>query len=65
MREFAPVMRKRLQKLGITSETPDDMNEDERKRFCRLDMDPDTITWNRVLDTSDRFLRSITIGQGL
>ncbi len=29
----------------------------------RLDVDPDTITWRRVLDTNDRFLRQITIGE--
>ena len=28
------------------------------------DVDPETITWRRVLDTNDRFLRGITIGQG-
>ena len=30
----------------------------------RLDLDPSTITWQRVLDTCDRHLRSITVGQG-
>ena len=34
-----------------------------RTRFVRLDVDPDTITWRRVLDTNDRFLRQITIGE--
>lgn len=33
-------------------------------RFVRLDLDPGSITWRRVLDTNDRFLRQITIGQG-
>ena len=33
-------------------------------RFARLDIDPATITWKRVLDTNDRFLRNITVGQG-
>ena len=32
-------------------------------RFARLDIDAETITWKRVLDTNDRFLRNITIGQ--
>ena len=27
-------------------------------------IDPQLITWNRVVDTNDRFLRGITIGQG-
>lgn len=30
----------------------------------RLDIDPETITWRRVVDISDRFLRNITVGQG-
>jgi formyltetrahydrofolate synthetase len=29
-----------------------------------MDIDPDSITWRRVVDTNDRFLRGITIGQG-
>ena len=33
------------------------------ERFARLDIDPATITWQRVIDTNDRYLRKITIGQ--
>jgi len=62
-REFAPSMIKRLQKLGINKTNPDDLTEDEIHRFARLDIDPDSITWKRVVDTNDRFLRQITIGQ--
>ncbi|KAK1232203.1 tetrahydrofolate synthase [Marasmius sp. AFHP31] len=62
-REFAPLMLKRLQKLGIDKTNPDDLTPEEITRFARLDVDPETITWNRVLDTNDRFLRKITIGQ--
>ncbi|KIW02169.1 uncharacterized protein PV09_06333 [Verruconis gallopava] len=62
-REFAPVMFKRLKKLGIEKTDPDKLTEDEIGRFARLDIDPDTITWRRVLDVNDRFLRGITIGQ--
>ena len=63
-REFAPLMLKRLQKLGIDKIKPSDLTPEEIKRFARLDVDPQTITWNRVVDTNDRFLRKITIGQG-
>ena len=63
-REFAPLMLKRLQKLGIDKTNPNDLTPGEIKRFARLDVDPQTITWNRVVDTNDRFLRRITIGQG-
>ena len=57
-------MLKRLQKLGIDKTNPNDLTPEEIKRFVRLDVDPLTITWNRVMDTNDRFLRKITIGQG-
>jgi methylenetetrahydrofolate dehydrogenase (NADP+) / methenyltetrahydrofolate cyclohydrolase / formyltetrahydrofolate synthetase len=62
-REFAPLMFKRLKKLGIDKTDPNELTPEEVKRFARLDIDPETITWNRVLDTNDRFLRKITIGQ--
>jgi methylenetetrahydrofolate dehydrogenase (NADP+)/methenyltetrahydrofolate cyclohydrolase/formyltetrahydrofolate synthetase len=63
-REFAPLMLKRLQKLGIDKTNPNDLTPEEITRFARLDVDTQTITWNRVVDTNDRFLRRITIGQG-
>lgn len=62
-REFAPVMLRRLKKLGIDKTNPDDLTEEEIRRFARLDIDPETITWRRVLDVNDRHLRGITIGQ--
>lgn len=33
-----------------------------RRGVSRLDIDPDTITWNRVVDVCDRSLRSIKVG---
>ncbi|THW64769.1 FTHFS-domain-containing protein [Aureobasidium pullulans] len=62
-REFKPIMFRRLKKLGIEKTNPDDLTEDEIARFARLDIDPDTITWRRVLDVNDRHLRGITVGQ--
>ncbi|KAI1635096.1 formate-tetrahydrofolate ligase [Biscogniauxia mediterranea] len=61
-RVFAPVMFRRLKKLGIEKTNPDELNEDEIHRFARLDIDPDTITWRRVLDVNDRHLRGVTVG---
>jgi methylenetetrahydrofolate dehydrogenase (NADP+) / methenyltetrahydrofolate cyclohydrolase / formyltetrahydrofolate synthetase len=61
-RKFAPVMFRRLKKLGIDKTNPDDLTEDEIRRFARLDIDPATITWRRVLDVNDRHLRGITVG---
>jgi formyltetrahydrofolate synthetase len=63
-REFASSMLKRLKKLGIEKTNPDDLTEEEINRFARLDIDPDSITWRRVVDTNDRMLRQITVGQG-
>jgi methylenetetrahydrofolate dehydrogenase (NADP+) / methenyltetrahydrofolate cyclohydrolase / formyltetrahydrofolate synthetase len=34
----------------------------ERRGVTRLDIDPDTITWNRVVDVCDRSLRQIMVG---
>uniref|UniRef100_A0A8C3RCG3 formate--tetrahydrofolate ligase n=1 Tax=Cyanoderma ruficeps TaxID=181631 RepID=A0A8C3RCG3_9PASS len=42
---------------------PETLTEEEISRFVRLDIDPSTITWQRVVDTNDRFLRKITVGQ--
>jgi methylenetetrahydrofolate dehydrogenase (NADP+)/methenyltetrahydrofolate cyclohydrolase/formyltetrahydrofolate synthetase len=62
-RQFANVMFRRLAKLGIEKDDPDTLTEDEIHRFARLDIDPDTITWRRVLDVNDRHLRGVTVGQ--
>ncbi|KAF7725149.1 tetrahydrofolate synthase [Apophysomyces ossiformis] len=63
VKTFAPVMLKRLQKLGITKTDPSELTTEEIRRFARLDIDPATITWQRVMDTNDRFLRKLTIGE--
>ncbi len=63
-RHFAVNMTNRKKKLGITYDDPEEMTPEERVRFCRLDIDPDSVTFRRVVDTSDRMLRKITIGQG-
>jgi len=63
-RKFSPVMLRRLRKLGISKTDPNELTPEERSRFARLDIDSETITWRRVLDTNDRMLRGITIGQG-
>uniref|UniRef100_A0A8C1YTJ0 C-1-tetrahydrofolate synthase, cytoplasmic n=1 Tax=Cyprinus carpio TaxID=7962 RepID=A0A8C1YTJ0_CYPCA len=62
-RKFSPVQISRLEKLGIKKTDPSMLTEEEITRFVRLDIDPESITWQRVLDTNDRFLRKITIGQ--
>lgn len=61
-RTFAPVMFRRLKKLGIDKTDPDSLTPEEITKFARLDIDPETITWRRVLDVNDRHLRGITVG---
>jgi methylenetetrahydrofolate dehydrogenase (NADP+)/methenyltetrahydrofolate cyclohydrolase/formyltetrahydrofolate synthetase len=63
-RKFSPSMLRRLEKLGINKTNPDDLTPEEKSRFARLDIDPDSLTWRRVVDTNDRFLREIEIGLG-
>lgn len=63
-RFFTGTMLRRLAKLGIPKTHPDELTPEEISRFVRLDIDPDTITWRRVVDTNDRMLREITIGEG-
>ncbi len=63
-RRFGVGLLGRLKKLGINKTNPEDLTEEERSKLVRLDIDPETITWRRVVDTSDRFLREITVGQG-
>jgi len=62
-RFFARGMLARLKKLGIDKTDPDELTKEECCRLVRLDIDPDTITWMRGIDTNDRYLREITIGQ--
>ncbi len=63
-RSFSPTMLRRLKKLGIEKTDPNELTPEEQARFAILDIDPDTISWNRVIDISDRFLRRIQIGLG-
>ncbi|XP_048338948.1 C-1-tetrahydrofolate synthase, cytoplasmic-like, partial [Sphaerodactylus townsendi] len=62
-RKFSEIQIQRLQRLHIRKTDPDALTADEIKKFVRLDINPESITWARVLDTNDRFLRQITIGQ--
>ncbi|XP_072299040.1 monofunctional C1-tetrahydrofolate synthase, mitochondrial [Eucyclogobius newberryi] len=63
VRTFSPIQISRLQRLGINKTDPESLTPQEVSSFVRLDLDPNKITWQRVLDTNDRFLRKITVGQ--
>ncbi|MCC7119749.1 MAG: formate--tetrahydrofolate ligase, partial [Anaerolineales bacterium] len=63
-RRFSSTMLRRLKKLGIHKTNPERLTSAERARFVRLDIDEETITWRRVIDVNDRFLREIQVGLG-
>ncbi len=63
-RKFSPSMLRRLKKLGIQKTDPNELTPEERTRFARLDIDYSGVTWRRVIDINDRFLREIQTGLG-
>jgi methylenetetrahydrofolate dehydrogenase (NADP+)/methenyltetrahydrofolate cyclohydrolase/formyltetrahydrofolate synthetase len=63
-RKFSPSMLRRLKKLGIAKTDPNELTPEERRRFARLDIDPNGVSWRRVVDVNDRFLREIQVGLG-
>ena len=63
-RRFSPTMLRRLKSLGINKKNPEELTPEERSRFARLDIDESTITWRRVIDINDRFLREVQVGMG-
>ncbi|NWV08865.1 C1TM protein, partial [Ptilonorhynchus violaceus] len=63
VRAFSAIQLARLRRLGINKTDPASLTEEESTKFARLDIDPSSITWQRVVDTNDRFLRKISVGQ--
>ncbi len=62
---IAPSLRHRMQRQGIDPRKKfADLTADEKCRLFRLDLDPHSITWQRVVDINDRHLRKIQIGLG-
>lgn len=59
-----PSIRKRMAKLGIKAEKFEDLTPEDKRRLFRLDIDPNSITWQRVVDINDRHLRRIQINLG-
>jgi formyltetrahydrofolate synthetase len=64
-RQFEPSMYARLEKLGLghKKHNPDSLTPEEIERFSVLDIDPSTITWKRVTDCNDKYLRQVEIGR--
>jgi len=63
-RHFAEAHLRRMKRLGIEAADPDALTPEQKRAIFRLDIDPASLTWNRVMDVNDRMLRQITIGQG-
>src|SRR5260221_7439161 len=63
-RHFAEAHLRRMQRLGISAESPEALTSEQKRAIFRLDIDPASITWARVMDVNDRMLRQITVGQG-
>ena len=61
---FAKGIQLRARRLGIKAKTLDALAPGEMRRLFRLDLDPATITWQRVLDVNDRLLRRVQVGMG-
>ncbi|VUG18473.1 DEBR0S3_12200g1_1 [Brettanomyces bruxellensis] len=53
----------RVKKLGLDKKDPNEWTDEEIGKFVRLDVDPETVTWKRVVDLNDRSLRGITINE--
>lgn len=62
-RKFSKIQLRRLQRLGINKTDPNSLTPEEMCAFARLNIDPETIMWERVVDINDRYLRQITVGQ--
>ena len=62
-RRFCASQERRLERLGIAGRDPQLLSSEEKRRFGRLDIDPERIIWHRVVDISDRFLRQMTVGE--
>ena len=61
---FARGIAARAKRLGIAARRYEDLTPDDMRRLFRLDIDPASITWQRVLDVNDRFLRRVQVGLG-
>jgi formyltetrahydrofolate synthetase len=62
---IAPTIRRRMAKLGINPNKKfEELTPEEKRRIFRLDIDPNSIQWQRVVDINDRHLRRIQINLG-
>lgn len=64
-RTFELSMHARLERLGLGHKKgdPESLTPEERDKFVKLDIDPTTIAWKRVVDCNDKYLRKVEIGR--
>ncbi len=63
-RTFAEAHLRRMKRLGFWADDPDQLTPAQKRALFRLDIDPASLTWNRVMDVNDRMLRQIKVGLG-
>ena len=61
---FARPIADRARRLGIKARRLEDLSAGDLRRLFRMDIDPHSITWQRVLDVNDRMLRRVELGHG-
>lgn len=47
VRKFSKIQLRRLERLGINKTDPNELTEEERTKFARLNMDPNNVVWTR------------------
>ncbi|MBI3764708.1 MAG: formate--tetrahydrofolate ligase, partial [Chloroflexi bacterium] len=62
--KLIPSQKKRAERLGIKGEALANLSPEDKRRLFRLDIDPKSLTWQRVMDINDRLLRRIQVGLG-
>jgi len=63
-RHFAEAHLRRMERLRFSVSNPEDLTSEQKRALFRLEVDPASLTWNRVMDVNDRMLRQIKIGLG-
>ena len=64
LRKISKILESRILKLGLDPHNIDEFTLEQRALISRLNIDPNSIMINRVVDVNDRLLRGITIGEG-
>lgn len=58
VRKFSSIQLNRLKRLGIEKTDPSLLTVEEINSFVRLNIDPNTISWNRGINYFDMFIKN-------